>query len=142
MGLLLEATASPTAANVLAPRVAEFAREHHRRHRQLDYAVASFLARQCPTIALRVLRQTRERGVRAWSAETRTERLAAAAIALLGLNRRKQAQRLFELAANADGSSDVKREANRRLRELQQSDPQTTRDDDYGAAQGAARGRL
>jgi hypothetical protein len=97
MGLLLEATASPTAANVLAPRVAEFAREHHRRHRQLDYAVASFLARQCPTIALRVLRQTRERGVRAWSAETRTERLAAAAIALLGLNRRKQAQRLFEL---------------------------------------------
>lgn len=102
-----------------APRLADHIRGFHRRYGWggpfADYA---FVARHAPSIALRLLRDTRETGVRSWHQETTAERLAAAAIAMASLHRRRQARTLFQLASRAEGPKEIKRDAARRAEEL------------------------
>ncbi|MBI1375127.1 MAG: hypothetical protein GC159_20605 [Phycisphaera sp.] len=50
-----------------------------------------FLARARPTRALRLLRETRSKGVRSWDDEYEVERIYAAAMAMEALNRHGQA---------------------------------------------------
>ena len=95
--LLLEAGGAVQAARQLVARVAAYVREAYRRHQWTDYQAVSFLARFDPSLALRTLRDTRNKGIRTWSDETSTERLVAAATALSNLNRINQLVRFLGL---------------------------------------------
>lgn len=95
--------------------------QSHRENEWMDPDVVEFLARCAPSHALRLLRQTRARGVRSWDDEEHVERLLAASIAMEALRRPGQALRLSRLAVAASERyrSPMGRAARRRLATLE-----------------------
>lgn len=70
-----------------------------------------------PGKALSVLRKTRSKGIRKWEDET-GERIAAAGMAYLKLNRRKKAADLFSLCLKKDTEKEIKEFCSKQLEEL------------------------
>jgi hypothetical protein len=101
-----------------AAHLADHLRDSHRAHGWIDPSALRFIARHTPSATLRLLRETRPRGVRSWRQETSAERLVAAGDALAALHRNKQARDLYERASSARGSKELKRHAAQRAAEL------------------------
>ncbi len=95
---------------ILDKWAARYLISQYRRHRYVDVNVLHFVSRYKPSLALRVLKQTRDSGVRSWNQEVSSERLYAAGVATMALNRPKQAHRLFRLALRLKGGSDQTRQ--------------------------------
>jgi hypothetical protein len=86
---------------VVRRMLGNWAAKHIRAMHRAGFTVVSsvdLLARYDPSMALRVLKQTRDPGVRRFEDETKSERLRVAAEAMIRLNRKTRAQRLQELA--------------------------------------------
>ena len=75
------------------------------------------LIKIAPSKALAVLRKTRDKGIRTWE-EDEGERVAAAGMAYLKLNRPKQAAKLFSICLGKHISENVRDYCIKQLEEL------------------------
>ena len=82
------------AHQVLQQKAVPYLLQQHRRQHWLDYTIVEILAERAPSLALRVLRQTRLRHIRSDADETDPRRRALLAQALLALGRTNQAEQL------------------------------------------------
>ncbi|MEM7584955.1 MAG: hypothetical protein AAF560_16295 [Acidobacteriota bacterium] len=118
LGQLLLAAGDIEQGRTLAPRLKARALARHRQFQHDSFEIVELLAGLDPSRALRLLRQTRSRGVRRWEQETDFKRLALGARASRQLGRRKQARKLLERARHFGPDPAAKAECDRLLAEL------------------------
>jgi hypothetical protein len=116
--LLEEAGRAETGAELFGDAVERQVRTYAIRDRWLYYQAAIWLARHRPSAALRLLRDSRPRGVRSWADEESADRLVTAGLAFETLHRLGQAADCYQLAARSYGAAEVKRFARGRARAL------------------------
>ncbi len=118
LGRLLLAAGDVGQGRTLAPLLAARVVTGFREVEYLQLEAVELLAELDPSRALRLLRQTRARGVRRWEQEASVRRLILGAEASRRLGRRKQARTLLELARDVAPDQAGRAECDRLLAAL------------------------
>ncbi|MBT8494223.1 MAG: hypothetical protein KJO07_14295, partial [Deltaproteobacteria bacterium] len=117
--LLEEAGRGQESSELFGEAVVRQVRSYAVRDSWLYYQAAIWLAKRRPADTLKLLRDSRPRGVRSWSDEESAERLVCAGLALETLHRPSQAAGCYQQASRAYGPTEVKRFARGRAKALE-----------------------